>query len=185
MIRRGIILGWALLGLVWVVGAMRAKRTDRRARLSARAVHMIGTGLAYYLMILPCHFWSLDRRVLPPTAFGNGIGFVLALAGIGFAIWARLLLGTNWSGMATLQQDHELMRTGPYAVVRHPIYTGLIAGLLGTAIVWGEVRCFLSVLLITATFSAKLRVEEGLLTGVFGDQYTRYQREVNALIPFL
>jgi protein-S-isoprenylcysteine O-methyltransferase Ste14 len=185
VIRNGIIFAWMVIGLVWLVGATRGKRTTRRENAFQRLTHVAGTAVAILLITQPCHFWSLDVRVLPQTLPGDGIGFVLSLAGIGFAIWARVLLGTNWSGMVTVKEGHELMRSGPYAIVRHPIYTGALVGMAGTAIVWGEVRCFLAVAIAAATFWRKLQVEEIFLTEVFGEQYRRYRREVRALVPWL
>jgi protein-S-isoprenylcysteine O-methyltransferase Ste14 len=109
----------------------------------------------------------------------------MTIAGVAFAIWARVTLGRNWSGTVTIKQDHELIRTGPYALVRHPIYTGIMFAVLGTAIFDGEIR---SIILIVATFSLlihKMRMEEQFMTEQFGSGYTNYRQNTKALVPFV
>ena len=106
-------------------------------------------------------------------------------AGLGFAVWARRCLGRNWSGIVTVKQGHELIRSGPYALVRHPIYTGLLLAILGTASAIGEWRGLIAFVLITAGFVLKLRIEEDFISETFGEQYARYRAEVPALIPFI
>jgi protein-S-isoprenylcysteine O-methyltransferase len=102
-----------------------------------------------------------------------------------FAGWARLFLGGNWSSNVTLKQNHTLVQSGPYRIVRHPIYTGLIVALLGTAVALGELRCFLGVLLAAIAWKIKSVSEETLMEQQFGDQYTRYRRQVKGLVPYL
>lgn len=184
MIRSGIIAAWVLLGIVWLGGALRGKPTVRRESIPQRLLHLSGTALAGFLLISPCHFLRLDLVVLPAWPGLETAGLLVTLAGAAFTILARLRLGTNWSGLVTLKQGHELMRSGPYGIVRHPIYTGLLTCALGTALAWGELRCFAAVLVATLTFERKLRIEERFLLDYFGEDYARYRREVNALIPF-
>ncbi len=100
-------------------------------------------------------------------------------------MYARVWLGRNWSGTVTLKQDHELIRGGPYRWVRHPIYTGILLALLGSAIATAEWRGPLGFALITISLLRKIKVEERVLTGQFGEAYTRYQAEVPALLPGL
>jgi protein-S-isoprenylcysteine O-methyltransferase len=102
-----------------------------------------------------------------------------------FAGWARLFLGGNWSSNVTLKQNHTLVQSGPYRIVRHPIYTGLLVALLGTAVVLGELRCFLGVLLAAIAWKIKSMSEETLMVQQFGDQYARYREQVKGLVPYL
>jgi protein-S-isoprenylcysteine O-methyltransferase len=102
-----------------------------------------------------------------------------------FAGWARLFLGGNWSSNVTLKQNHTLVQSGPYRIVRHPIYTGLLVALLGTAIALGELRCFLGVLLAAIAWKIKSVGEETLMVQQFGDQYARYREQVKGLVPYL
>jgi protein-S-isoprenylcysteine O-methyltransferase Ste14 len=101
------------------------------------------------------------------------------------AVWAREHLCRNWSSSVSINQDHELITTGPYAVVRHPIYTGILAGFLGLAIAVSEVRGFVVFVLIFLGFWAKLRMEEQWMRSQFGETYAQYVRRSAALVPYL
>jgi protein-S-isoprenylcysteine O-methyltransferase Ste14 len=103
---------------------------------------------------------------------------------LAFAVWARRHIGSNWSGTVTVKTDHVLVRTGPYGWARHPIYTGLLTAILGTAIARGDLRGLLGVVLCTIAFVIKLRIEERWMREVFGEEYRRYSKEVPALVPF-
>jgi protein-S-isoprenylcysteine O-methyltransferase Ste14 len=124
-----------------------------------------------------------SQRFLPASQVFEWIGTTLLIAGLVFTVWARVHLGANWSGIVTLKKDHELIRSGPYRWVRHPIYTGLLLALFGSAIALGEWHELLGVVFITVGFILKLRLEEHWLGEIFGEQYARYQAEVPALLP--
>jgi protein-S-isoprenylcysteine O-methyltransferase Ste14 len=109
---------------------------------------------------------------------------VLVVLGLGFSIRARAHLGRNWSGTVTVKQGHELVRSGPYAYVRHPIYTGLIVALAGSAIGCGKPRALLGLAIILYSFVRKLRLEELFMREQFPGEYARYSMEVPQLIPF-
>jgi len=100
-----------------------------------------------------------DTRILPRTLTTYWIGVTLVFLGLVFAVWARRHIGSNWSGTVTVKENHALVRTGPYAWVRHPIYTGLLAAILGTGIARGELRGVWALALCTAAFVSKLRTE--------------------------
>jgi protein-S-isoprenylcysteine O-methyltransferase Ste14 len=124
----------------------------------------------------------LTRRVLPR---GNGpllVGAVLVAAGLAFAIWARRHLGRNWSSSVVLKQDHALIRSGPYRWVRHPIYTGILLALLGTAVTIGELRAAIGFALFVVSFVLKSRAEEKWMREVF-PEYEQYRGNTAALIP--
>jgi protein-S-isoprenylcysteine O-methyltransferase Ste14 len=110
---------------------------------------------------------------------------LLVVLGLAFAVWARIHLGRNWSGAVTVKDDHELIRTGPYGLVRHPIYSGLLLAVLGTAIAFGEWRSLLALGFLTIAFLFKLHREERFMSESFPDDYPRYRAEVPALIPFI
>jgi protein-S-isoprenylcysteine O-methyltransferase Ste14 len=103
--------------------------------------------------------------------------------GLGFAAWARVLIGRFWSGAVTLKADHALIRGGPYAWTRHPIYSGLLLALTGTALARDSLGGFLGLALLFAGLVVKLRQEERLLLEHFGPAYETYRAEVPALIP--
>ncbi|HUB53235.1 MAG TPA: isoprenylcysteine carboxylmethyltransferase family protein, partial [Terracidiphilus sp.] len=111
------------------------------------------------------------------------IGYAVTVSGAAFAIWARLKLGSNWSGRPSLMAGHELVTSGPYAIARHPIYTGLVTGITGTAIAIGEWRCVLGALLVLVSFMLKIPKEERFMLQAFPEDYPRYLTRVKALIP--
>jgi protein-S-isoprenylcysteine O-methyltransferase Ste14 len=128
---------------------------------------------------------SASFRFVPVTTILPRVGLALTILGLGFAIWARIHLGRFWSGTITLKENHELIRSGPYAFVRHPIYTGLLTAAAGTALARGTFSALLGLALIGVVCWLKIRAEEKLLTNHFGDTYRNYRRQVAALIPFV
>jgi protein-S-isoprenylcysteine O-methyltransferase Ste14 len=102
---------------------------------------------------------------------------------VAFAIWARATLGRNWSAVVQVKQGHELVERGPYRWVRHPIYTGLLMGFLGTACALGEWRGLLGTAIVGVSFWFKLKLEERWMREQFGARYEDYMRRVKALIP--
>ncbi len=127
----------------------------------------------------------LAYRLLPSSLEWACIGAALVLAGLLFAVWARFFLGANWSSRVTVKQNHELVRSGPYRLVRHPIYSGFLFAILGTALAVGEVRSFLAIISAFIGFKLKSLTEEKFMTGQFGEAYAQYQREVKGLIPLI
>jgi len=129
--------------------------------------------------------WLYAYRVLPdilPVVIG---GLIVVILGICFAVWARVHLGSNWSSRPAIRENHTITRTGPYAIVRHPIYTGILTGMLGTAIATGALLVFLVLLVMLVLFLIKIRMEEQFLAEEFGGDYERYRLEVKALIPYV
>jgi protein-S-isoprenylcysteine O-methyltransferase Ste14 len=109
----------------------------------------------------------------------------VTIAGLLIAVWARQHLGANWSRSVTIKQDHQLIVTGPYAVVRHPIYTGILAGFLGSVIALGQVRGIIAFVLVFFVLWYKLRMEEQWMRNQFGVTYETYAQHVAALVPFV
>jgi protein-S-isoprenylcysteine O-methyltransferase Ste14 len=185
-VRRWIESVWLLVGLYWLVAALWSKPVARREGLLTRVVHLA-------IMIVACgllfsrsaRVGVLGARLLPESDAIGWAGLCLTAAGCAFAVWARACLGPNWSATATRKQDHEFVRRGPYAVVRHPIYAGLLLAVLGTALALGEVRGLAALALAFVGWLTKARTEERLLIEEFGGAYLRYRREVKQLIPFL
>jgi protein-S-isoprenylcysteine O-methyltransferase Ste14 len=183
---RLIVWAWCAMLAVWLIGALTTKRAVRRYSRFSRILETAVLIIAYFLIFdTDFSVGFLRARVLPATPSAHILGVAVTFAGLLFAIWARFRLGRNWSGEITIKQDHELIRTGPYSVVRHPIYSGLLLGLLGTAIAFGEVRDFIGVLLASVAWRLKSLVEEQYMTEQFGAEYTNYKREVKALVPFI
>jgi protein-S-isoprenylcysteine O-methyltransferase Ste14 len=126
-----------------------------------------------------------SRPLLSPSATWAYIGLALTAGGLAFAIWARRALGTNWSAIPSIKKDHELIQHGPYRLVRHPIYTGVLLALLGTCLSEGRVWSAFLFGMATMFLILKLKVEEGLLARQFPEAYPDYRRRVKTLIPFL
>ncbi len=179
-------IAWVIFGVVWLLAAISVKPVESAESAGSRMFHVITNGLAFVLIFWERpRFGPLDMRVVPLTAGFQIAAVALTYAGIAFAIWARFYLGGNWSGRVTLKQDHTLIQSGPYALVRHPIYTGMVLAALGTAIGIGQLRCFVGVGLAFASWLVKSRTEEALLITKFGEKYEEYRRQVKAIIPFV
>jgi protein-S-isoprenylcysteine O-methyltransferase Ste14 len=177
---------WTVFWVAWILPAVFGKRTIRRQSSGSRILQIVLLLVAYVLIVNGRLGWDLlNRRVVPAGTASLWSGYGLLMAGMLFAGWARIFLGGNWSSSVTLKQDHTLVRSGPYRIVRHPIYTGLLVALLGTAIVLGELRCFIGVILAAIAWKMKSMNEEALMVEEFGDQYTRYRLQVKGLVPYL
>jgi protein-S-isoprenylcysteine O-methyltransferase Ste14 len=123
--------------------------------------------------------------LLPPSAAWVYIGLVLTAAGLGFTIWARRALGTNWNAIPSIKKDHELVQRGPYRLVRHPIYTGLLLAVFGSCLAGDRVWALCVVGMAAILLIVKLKAEEALLARQFPETYLQYRRRVKAIIPFL
>ncbi|MBV8402874.1 MAG: isoprenylcysteine carboxylmethyltransferase family protein [Gammaproteobacteria bacterium] len=173
---RLILWLWSGWGLYWLLSALRNKATQRRESIGSRLAHLVPLAIGGALIAWQPPSGSFASRVW--------IGGVLTAAGLAFAVWARVHLGRNWSGTVTIKQDHELIRSGPYGYVRHPIYTGLLTALLGTTIAAGTVQGVVGLVIIACALVRKSRIEEGFMRESFPAEYPRYSAEVPALIPF-
>jgi protein-S-isoprenylcysteine O-methyltransferase Ste14 len=180
----GITLAWLSLALVWLAGLAFTKRTVRSQPAGARLFHL---ALALFGFALLSDRWFrtgwLAERFIPHLHGVPIAGFALTAAGCAFAIWARLMLGSNWSGRATVKGGHELVMSGPYALARHPIYTGLLCAIAGTALATGEWRGVVAFFVILFAFTIKMSQEERLMMQTFPDAYPLYRRRVKALVP--
>jgi protein-S-isoprenylcysteine O-methyltransferase Ste14 len=167
----------------WFISSFGVRRAKRVAPPADRLRYAGAVLLAIALVSWGTRYWGwLGTWVLPPSLALFYIGAVIATAGLGFSVWARVHLGEYWSGNVTLKEGHCLIRSGPYALVRHPIYTGILLGMLGSAVALDQVRGYLGFAVLTYSFIGKLRKEEAWLTEEFGEEYLRYKREVRALI---
>jgi len=177
---------WEALGLVWLAGLAFTKRTVRRQPTGARLFHLV-LALLGFCLIGSNWFASgwLATRFLPASSEVELAGLVVTIAGCAFAVWARLTLGGNWSAQATVKEGHELVTTGPYALTRHPIYTGLVTAAVGAVAAVGEVRSILGLVLIVLAFTIKMSQEEMLMMQTFPEAYPRYRQRVKALVPGL
>jgi protein-S-isoprenylcysteine O-methyltransferase Ste14 len=175
-------LGWLAY---WTVAARDVKAVAETASWQSRVLYSFPLLIAGVLLLDRHLGHFLNMHLVPHTPEVAWLGALLTAAGLAFAIWARVVLGGNWSGQVTVKEGHELIRTGPYALSRHPIYTGLVLALLGTALAVGEMRGLIALVLATGSFIYKMGIEEDVMRRTFGAAYDDYAREVKALIPFV
>lgn len=179
---------WLVFGIVWLISAFASKRSVQRETYGSRVLHSslisIGVLFIFNFFDLFTHGW-LETRVIPKTPPWVLAGAVLAVAGVLICFWARATLGSNWSGTVTIKQNHELILRGPYSLVRHPIYTGLLIAFLGSAMVYGYARSFIGVFICGFALWLKSQTEERFMIQHFGEQYALYRQRTRALVPFV
>jgi protein-S-isoprenylcysteine O-methyltransferase Ste14 len=174
---------WIFWGLYWFASSRGTKPTIFRSRSRGRFFAAL---VIFALLIFGKNsFPWLMVHVYHPSRSLEILGLILCASGIAFAIWARNILGANWSAQPTLKENHELVMAGPYRHIRHPIYTGLLLAIFGTVIASGRIFDFivLAYLLIDTHFKAQ--IEESLMLRQFPDTYPAYQKQTKAIIPFV
>jgi protein-S-isoprenylcysteine O-methyltransferase Ste14 len=179
-------LVWTALSIIWAATAFTTKRVERAESVGARVAHTALLVVAFALLFTAWpRLGPLSRRFVPDSTGIGYLGLALTIVGLAFAVWARNSLGRDWSSMIEIKQDHVLAQMGPYAVVRHPIYTGFLLAMFGTAITIGTVRGLAAVGLALIGFLQRAQVEEAFLMQEFGARYTEYKREVKKIIPLV
>jgi protein-S-isoprenylcysteine O-methyltransferase Ste14 len=177
---------WITFLIYWRIKAADTKSTQR---LESAASGILRILIFLVAIILLSTTWIplpwLYRYLWPAGFLPFWLGAAITVSGLLFAVWAREHLGRNWSSEVSIKQDHELITTGPYAVVRHPIYTGILAGFLGVAIALSQVRGFVVFVVFFLMFWAKLSKEEQWMRSQFGETYATYVHRTAALVPYL
>lgn len=176
---------WLLWALYWAIASLSAKAVRERESLRSRLAFTIPMVIVAWLLLFGHRGppWLMTRLV------GGGwarVWIAVALVGIGiaFAIWARVMLGGNWSGAVTLKEGHELVVRGPYRTIRHPIYTGMLLAVLGTGLAAGRLYGAMALVIALLAIVRKLRLEEHFMTREFGERYAAYKQSSWALLPF-
>jgi protein-S-isoprenylcysteine O-methyltransferase Ste14 len=175
---------WGVGIAFWILSAFSVKRTREQQPLPHRLFYFVLTAAAAILLNGSARITNWNRAVLPHTVVTGIPGDFLLFLGLFVAIWARITLGGNWSARVTLKENHELVQRGPYRVVRHPIYSGLLLMILATAILIGQVGGFVVLAFCSCGLWVKLRWEEALLIKHF-PEYSEYMRRTTALVPFV
>jgi protein-S-isoprenylcysteine O-methyltransferase Ste14 len=176
---------WIVWLIGWIAAARDVKRNCWREPARTRALHAAPLVLCAVLLMPPGWLPGvLAVRFASPGLALALLGIAILAGGLGFAGWARWHLGRNWSGWVTVKDDHTLICTGPYRLVRHPIYSGLLLAFAGNALAIGEWRGVLAVAFGFLAFVLKLRIEEARMRETF-PEYDRYTQQVAALIPGL
>lgn len=174
---------WAIFAGYWIYGAWGNKRTVYRFNPLWRL--LVVAVLAAFLAVSSRYPGVFLKRYLPFSEPVEWLSLLLCAFGVGFAIWARRTLGRNWSGNPTVKEGHELIQRGPYALVRHPIYTGLFFACVGTALGSGKPREAILLLVAIVSGLAKMRIEEALITREFPVAYPEYRKRTKAILPFV
>jgi protein-S-isoprenylcysteine O-methyltransferase Ste14 len=172
---------WVVFSIYWEIEARNAARDKSGESSASRGLHLFIVNAALLLLFIPVP--GLNGRYLPAVI--TPLGLAIQICGVLLAVWARRHLGRNWSGRVTLKVDHELVRTGPYRCVRHPIYTALLAMYAGSAIVSGEWHALVGFVLVPLAYWRKIRIEEANLASAFGAGWEDYRRSTPALVPGL
>ena len=177
---------WIVWVVVWMALSLRVKKTVRHEGILSRALHLGPLLLAGLLLFdRRFAFGVLATPVLARAAWMVFAGAATVTAGRTFAGWARLAIGANWSGTVTVKQEHVLIDTGPYALARHPIYTGVLIALAGNAVANDNWAGVLAVVIVTVSFLRKMRTEEGFMIDTFGERYQQYKLRTAKLMPFV
>lgn len=174
---------WIAWVVYWAVAARDTKPTRWQEASGVQWLH--GGPFLLCALLLAAPQWQpavLTARVWPPGPVLPLLGTALVAAGLGFAAWARRHLGRNWSSRVVVKQGHALVRTGPYRRVRHPIYSGMLLAILGTALAIGEWRGFAALGCALAGILVRVRAEEARMGETF-PEYAEYRRRSAALVP--
>ena len=174
---------WIAFTIYWsaaVRGAGPIKSSESRV---SRAIHLRLLYGSLFLLFVPVP--GLRERYVALTSLIVAFGLAVETGFALFAVWARRHLGRNWSGAITVTKDQELVSSGPYRYVRHPIYTGIIGMYVGTALVSGEVHALVAVAMISFAYWRKIRLEEKTLRETFGSAYDAYRNRSWAFVPWL
>ena len=183
-----IISCWVIFVLFWLVTAFFSKRSIERQSLTSRLAYTIPVLIAYFLILEGINnkqFMFLDFSILPNTFYIMILGLAITVLGLILTLSARISLGTNWSGAVTFKENHKLIEKGPYAFVRHPIYSGILLMGLGTIIFVGNFIGVIGLVLLFISLFIKLKQEEKLMIEHFKKEYIDYKKRTKALIPYL
>jgi protein-S-isoprenylcysteine O-methyltransferase len=180
------LFGWTVLFVYWFVKASAVKTAVYSQSNLQRRIYLFFLLLSFALIYLPqLSIGFLGYQLFPANAVSGTAGLIICALALAFAIWARTTLGSNWSGNVTLKKEHELVQSGPYSIVRHPIYTGFFFGMLGAAVTIGQVKGFVALPIIFFNHRYKILLEEKLMLQQFPDAYPDYSKKTAAYIPFL
>ena len=174
-------LAWAGLGLYWAAPAKGPQSAEFKWY---RPLRLLVLAAVFALL-----FWKatavgiLGKRFVPHSLPFGIAGFTAAIAGMFISSWARVSLGRYWSDKVILQTEHQLIRRGPYACMRHPLYSGVLLGVLGTALVLGEWRGLLAFAILLVNYAVKAKREERILAERFGPDFDVHVRSTGFLLP--
>lgn len=181
---------WMFFLVVWASAWLRSSVALRTASPWLDRLHLVLVCAGVALMLVSAlqwfpNTWLLHQSFLPNFNTVTNVGAGLTGAGMLLAIWARYLLGRNWNTTISIQEGHELIRRGPYRIMRHPIYAGMLLAALGTVLTLHTLGALLGFALLALTYSAKISREDRWLVTELGEPYAAYRRDVAAVVPWL
>jgi len=181
-----ISLLWVGIFVLWAITGLTSKQTVQARSEGPSRIAVWIVWLAWWLLLT--HGFGIEMlsvRFAPKTTTAAYAGLAITIVGLALSVWARIQIGTNWSGLIHVKEGHQLMHTGSYAIVRHPIYSGFMLATLGTAIAFGEISGLIAFVMILGAWGYKSRLEETAMIEHFGEEYETYRRKVKGLIPFV
>lgn len=175
---------WVAFGLYWLVSAVGTRATKTGEVSTYRLLRIPILALTFILLLTGwLRIGPLALPFMPSSEVTRDLGLVLTVCGLAIAFWARHHLGRYWSDKVEVKVEHKLIRSGPYAYMRHPIYSGVLLAVAGTALAVGEWRGILAFLILLTNYTAKAKKEERLLASQFGNEFEAYKRQTGFLIP--
>lgn len=174
---------WVAFSMYWTAASKNSAAAKQSETLKSTMVHQLTLNIALLLLFIPVP--GLMRRFRPDTFAFVAMGLAVQAAFIGLAVWARRHLGRNWSAEVRVAQGHELVRTGPYHLVRHPIYSAMLGMFIGTAIVSGRLHALAALALLGIAYVRKIRLEEERMSAEFGAAYAEYKKTSWAIVPWV
>jgi protein-S-isoprenylcysteine O-methyltransferase Ste14 len=179
-----ILAGWAAFWIYWFAAAAGAKPGQNRSGFFSRGFIGLRVGILLVVLLLFRFRVFKGHQVLTTAPWLEAVGLALFFLGLGLAIWARLYLGRNWGLPMSKKEDPELVTSGPYSTIRHPIYSGIILAMIGTTLAV-SVYWLVAVVLLGAYFIYSAFTEEQIMGGLFPDSYPAYKRSTKMLVPFI
>ncbi len=173
-------LGWIIYWIASSQFVLKTKKSETWQRL-----HFPPTTIGVLTVFFGPGIDIFNWGPLYDGALIGWFGVLVTAAGHGFSIWARIHIGKYWSGTVALKEDHRIVDTGPYRLVRHPIYTGLLSAVLGTAMAAGTKEAFFGFAVMIPGYIIKWKREEKIMLGEFGPAYADYMRRTKVIIPFV
>lgn len=176
---------WGAFALTWLIGAIyyQSRAPQERTRAGFGSAFLIGVPIVFVVTrVVPMADWN---SLTVHAHWVRLLGLVILLAGTAFTLWARISLGVMWSGAPTVKEGHELHTGGPYGITRHPIYTGILAMVLGSALLADVGQWIVAFPVFLILLEIKLHIEERLMQAEFPDAYPAYREGIPQLIPGL
>jgi protein-S-isoprenylcysteine O-methyltransferase Ste14 len=179
-----IALPWTIFLAYWILAGLRVNKMERAEPAGDLVTRMLVMIPAFVLLYSQDpRLGTLNERFVPERDWIFATGSALTFAGVAFAIWARYHIAQYWSATVALRAGHQLIRTGPYAWIRHPIYTGMLLAVLGTALAVGRYRALVAFAMVLAGFTWKSKREEKLLASQFGPAFEEHRRRTGFFLP--